>query len=68
MSVKHRVVPAAGIAAAAERAEGSSVEDKPDMETAYDHPLYAHPESITLVSRLVRMVRPFFFSFFLTFL
>jgi len=42
---EHRVVPAAGTAAAAERAEGSSVEEEPDVETAYDHPpVYTHPE------------------------
>ena len=37
--------PAAGTAAAAEHAEGSSVEEEPDMETACGHPLvYMHPE------------------------
>jgi len=42
---EHRVLPAAGTAPVAERAEGSSVEEEPDVETAYDHPPdYTHPE------------------------
>jgi hypothetical protein len=37
--------PAVGAAGAAERAEGSSVEEEPDVEPTYDHPpVYTHPE------------------------
>jgi len=37
--------PAVEAAAAAERAEGSSVDEEPDVEPTYDHPpVYTHPE------------------------
>jgi hypothetical protein len=42
---ERRVPPPAAEAAAAERAEGSSVEEEPDVEPTYDHPpVYTHPE------------------------
>ena len=40
---ERRVLPSA--TAAAERAEGSSIKEEPDVEPTYDHPpVYTHPE------------------------
>ena len=71
MSVKHRVVPAVNTAAAAECAEGSCVEEEPDVETAYDHAtVYTHPEKHHTGVKFGPhgyAVRPFFSLFFFTF-
>ena len=62
------MVPAAGTAAAAERAEISSVEEEPDVETAYDRPpIYTHPEEHYTGVEHGYAVRPLFF-FFLSYL
>ena len=66
------VAPPAAAAAAAddERAEGSSVEEEPDVEPTYDHPpVYTHPEKQYTgleIGPHGYAVRPFVSFFFLT--
>jgi len=69
--MKHRVVPADGTAAATERAEGSSVEEEPDLENCVGPSscFYAPREALHWCRDWTAWIycSSAFYSFFLTF-